>query len=303
MSENINYSNQDFFAYLRESKTKKNHEETKSVKFDLKNYLSTKLEKNEATKNLVVRFLPISSDCESNFIDVHTHMVKIDGKWKSFICLEKTEKIDHEKFGNKCPFCEANQAFWAEWRATDNEVKKKVFMQKANEYQATQTIICRVIERGKEEDGPKFWKFNVSRKGDGIMDKIEDLVSMRAEDGIDIFDIENGYDLQISIKKQKKTNGDEQTVISSITDKRKCKLSEDKELVEKWINDEKKWNEVFVAKSYEYCTIVLDGKTPWFDKEKNIWVPKESENEKIANAKSDSDTKQNKKPDEQDEAF
>lgn len=272
-----NYAtNQDFFDYLKSKKENKTEKPVKTQNFDLKNYLNIKLGKDESMKKIVIRLLPISKDNMTNFVEVYTHMVKIDGKWKSFICLEKTEQIDHEKLGNKCPFCELNQQFWVEWRNADNETKKKVYQTKANEYQANQSIICRLIERGKEEDGPKFWKFNVSKKGDGPMDAIQDLAMSRAENGIDIFDLENGYDLEITVKKQKKSNGDEQTIISSIFDKVKRPLSENKEIFDSWVNDEKEWNDVFTAKPYEYMDLMLNNKTPWFDKQTQKWIEKPS---------------------------
>ena len=47
--------------------------------------------------------------------------------------------------------------------------------------------------------------------------------------------------------------------------------------MEKWVNDDKKWSDVFVAKPYEYLSIIIDGDIPYFDKIQNKWVVKQNE--------------------------
>ena len=41
-----------------------------------------------------------------------------------------------------------------------------------------------------------------------------------------------------------------------------------------WIFDAKKWQEVFTCKPYEYLNLVAQMKTPWFDRNNNVWVDK-----------------------------
>jgi chitinase len=41
-----------------------------------------------------------------------------------------------------------------------------------------------------------------------------------------------------------------------------------------WINNEKKWNEVYVAKPYAYTSIIVSGGIPVWDKETQGWVDK-----------------------------
>ena len=41
-----------------------------------------------------------------------------------------------------------------------------------------------------------------------------------------------------------------------------------------WIFDTKKWQEVFTCKPYEYLNLVAQMKTPWFDRNNNVWVDK-----------------------------
>ena len=56
-------------------------------------------------------------------------------------------------------------------------------------------------------------------------------------------------------------------------------MSEDIELRNKWVNDEKVWSDVFVAKPYDYLKLILDGEIPWFDNKINKWVKKDGEKE------------------------
>ena len=54
-------------------------------------------------------------------------------------------------------------------------------------------------------------------------------------------------------------------------------LSEDFEQGMKWINDPKKWDEVYTLKSFDYMSIVSKGGVPVFNKEAGKYVSKEEE--------------------------
>ena len=51
-------------------------------------------------------------------------------------------------------------------------------------------------------------------------------------------------------------------------------ISQDENLMREWINDSKKWSDVFVVKPYEYLSIISTGEIPWYDRESGKWVPK-----------------------------
>ena len=51
-------------------------------------------------------------------------------------------------------------------------------------------------------------------------------------------------------------------------------LTEDSEQGKKWINDQKKWYEVYTVKPYEYMSIVIQGGVPVYDKEKGCFIDK-----------------------------
>ena len=89
-----------------------------------------------------------------------------------------------------------------------------------------------------------------------------------------IFDLENGMDLIVTLTR---TN-DGKTNIQVIDDGSPSPLTEDRELGIKWINDSKKWYEVYTVKPYEYMSIVIQGGVPVYDKEKGHFVDK---NERI----------------------
>ena len=42
-----------------------------------------------------------------------------------------------------------------------------------------------------------------------------------------------------------------------------------------WIYDEKKWQDVFSTKPYEYLSLISQMKIPWYDREQGKWVDKE----------------------------
>ena len=51
-------------------------------------------------------------------------------------------------------------------------------------------------------------------------------------------------------------------------------ISKEEALMSSWIYDDKKWNDVFAVKPYEYLSIISKGEIPWFDRETGKWVSK-----------------------------
>lgn len=262
--------------------------------FNEKNYLNVRLGKGEEKRELRIRLLPIDKDSETPFKIIHMHTVKVPTEisasgWKSYVCLSKTDDIDHEKLGRKCPFCELrNEAFNRSNAATD-EVEKKKWKEIGKEYFAQDVCVLRCIERGHEEDGPKFWKFTIRKDGKDPYNMINELVKARRQEKIDdgatpeeagnILDLYEGKDLKLVITEVKQEGkSDTKTSISVMDYGREKPLSDNEEEMERWINDEKKWSDVFVAKPYEYLSIVLDGNVPFFDKSLNQWVVKDGNN-------------------------
>ena len=80
----------------------------------------------------------------------------------------------------------------------------------------------------------------------------------------------------------------DKTVIQIADDDEKTPLSEDYEKAVAWINDSKKWEEVYTFKSYDYMSIIVQNGVPVFSKEKNTYVDKEE-----ANAEADAEIEAN----------
>lgn len=285
-------------------------EQNENGKFNQKNYLNVKLKPGEKSKELTIRLLPIDKDSNTPFKKIKMHTLKVDkkiaaGGWKSYVCLNKTEDIDHETLGHKCPFCELNyEAYKKSTEVTDPKEKKR-WQDISFDNLAQDVVVVRCIERGAEEDGPKFWKFNLHKKKDDPYNLMLNIYRARKkededegiENPINIFDIYEGKDLIVTITAETDENGKPNGKTSvAITDKsRITPLSRSEEQMEEWINDPKKWSDVFVAKPYEYLSIILDGKMPYFDKANGVWVEKdfadknETESEETKNAEAQID--------------
>jgi hypothetical protein len=97
---------------------------------------------------------------------------------------------------------------------------------------------------------------------------------MRKEEGeragqvLNILDIYNGRDLNVTITEG---NAAPQILDASLS----TPLSKDEEQMKKWIYDEKKWQDVFSTKPYEYLSLISQMKIPWYDREQDKWVDKE----------------------------
>lgn len=255
--------------------------------FDAKNYLDTKLADGQDERTITVRILPVSNE-DGNFrIAVKTHNLKVNRRiaqsgFKSFLCLDDPQVPKYNP-SVRCPICEKAQYYFDEakkCRDTDKDKSKKLFM-KACSLKNKVTYIVRVIERGKESEGVKFWRFNENTQGKGIYDALIALYKQRkndmAEEGIEnynIFDLDNGRDIVLTLTRTERSDGQEGVAIQ-VNDKSINKpLTNDIELGNTWINDVKKWYNAYTVKSPEYLAIIADDMIPYFDKTQEKLVPK-----------------------------
>lgn len=252
----------------------------KKTKFDTKNYLQARLLPNEKSKTLTIRLLPFSPEGGSPFKKVSMHTVKVNKEissngWKTFVCPIHNKK-DGKLMGDKCPFCETSEKA----RELKNESNDEATRKKYNEIEflnhSRDMWIVRCIERGHEEDGVKFWLFNSSKKKDGAYDKIINIANQRAAsaarkgNNYSIFDLNNGMDLIITLTK----TSDGKTNVQVLDEGMPSPLTEDYDEGMRWINDQKKWYEVYTVKPYEYMSIIIQGGIPVYDKEKGMFVDK-----------------------------
>ena len=257
-----------------------NSNSNRTKTFDEKNYLNVRLDEanGEKTKTLTIRLLPMDLQTGNPFVKVHMHNVRVPKEvsksgYKSYICLSKNKDIDHEKYGNKCPFCELNQNAYQESVKEADPIKKKNFQDISIANKAREAVIVRCIERGKEDEGVKFWKFNIRNDKTDPYNTILKLYALRKEEGeragqvLNILDIYNGRDLNVTITEG---NAAPQILDASLS----TPLSKDEEQMKSWIYDTKKWQDVFSTKPYEYLSLISQMKIPWYDRESGKWVDK-----------------------------
>jgi hypothetical protein len=285
--QDLNSANITMEAMDCEINTVSSSFKNKEKVFDEKNYLNIRLSDNQTTKELKFRLLPIDGESNTPFKKIHVHTVKVPKEvspsgWKSYICIEKTEGIDRNIYGSKCPFCEMNREAYKKFsEATEPTIKerwKKISLDNIPK----EACIVRGIERGAEEDGPKFWKFNIRKDKTDPKGQIMELYKTRLEEsreeGLEdenILDINTGKDLKITISLASDNNQGENRTSVKIVDYGKNKpLSTDVNQMFEWVNDSKKWSDVFTIKPYDYLSVILEGEIPFYDKTLNKWVKK-----------------------------
>ena len=222
--------------------------------FDIKNYFSTFLPEGVDNKMVAIRILPIEG--ASPFQEAHIHSTKVDGKNRKFTCIKHLND-------EACPFCEAREILLATGEKTDEETAKK--------YKPRLMYIVKVIDRENEGDGPKFWRFPINYKKDGIMDKIMATVRMVNED---ITNPETGRDLVLNIVRVKNPRGGTYPSVNSVQAMDKGLLSTDAELAAKWLANEKTWKDVYSVKDYDYLKIIVRGEVPAWNKKLEKFVAK-----------------------------
>ena len=324
MSENI-YSNVNTSAEaIRRQReqiqaSKENQQIKKKVEFDERNYLNLRLNKGETSRKVTVRILPVSADDPNTFLILHTHSMKVSNEisksgYKSFICLNEEKLSNHD--GRGCPLCQKSAELLKQSNAIPNDdahkEERKALFKQGMQYKAKETFIVRVIERGHEDEGVKFWRFNAHNDGTGIYDQLMSIFDNRAQESVDTDDafykiITNQNTGEVNYEKVEKDEYDElsdneRTIIPynvfdlnngkdfiitlqyvpttekttlTISDAGKeTPLSKDVNKAMSWVNDEKTWADLYSLKPYEYLELVSVGKVPYFDKEAQKWVDK-----------------------------
>lgn len=300
----INVSTESVLAQKveKEEAAKKSQEKKKikfgNVEFDEKHYLNTRLSKSETEREIVIRLLPFSETELSPFKKIYVHSVKVtdengEKKWKKFMCPVKMGK------GNKCPFCEtAAQARKMKFDTEDEILRKEYnsveFMNSVKEY-----WLVRCIDRSLEGEGVKFWRFPDARNGEGIWDKMVSLFEAKKRRGVNIFDLYEGKDLIITVKKQVDSAGKEKLVYQIQDDENISPLSESEEQMEKWVNDPMRWDDVYSVKDYDYLSLIVQGEKPVWNKDLNKWISK-TDSDKIEAEAKIQEIQENLKPESRD---
>ena len=218
----------------------------------MKKYFALILSDKEKSGQRKVRILP-TLDGSSPFKEVWYHEIQVNGQW---VKLYDPGKNDNER----SPLNEVYEELMATGKDSDKELAKQ--------YKSRKFYIVKVIDREKEEEGPKFWRFKHNYKNDGILDKIIPIWRNKG----DITDPEKGRDLIIELNKSKAPNGKEYTAISTIMHDDPSVLNVDAAQSKAWINDELTWADVYSKKPVEYLEAIAEGKTPKWDNDKGGYV-------------------------------
>lgn len=310
--------------------SKNNQQIKKKVEFNEKNYLNLRLNKGETTRKVTVRILPVSADDQNTFLILHTHSMKVSNEisksgYKSFICLNEEKLSNHD--GRGCPLCQKSAELLKQSNSLPNDEvhreERKALFKQGMQYKAKETFIVRVIERGHEDEGVKFWRFNAHNDGTGIYDQLMSIFDNRAQESIDTGDAfykkivnqNTGETVYEKIEQEEYdalddsereiipynvfdlNNGKdfiitlqyvpttEKTTLTISDAGKETPLSKDVNKAMAWVNDEKAWTDLYSLKPYDYLDLIADGKVPYFSKSEQKWVDKETvSNDDIAAA-------------------
>lgn len=256
--------------------SRNNHDDNQGkFNFDPKLYLDTQLPNDVNEKTLRIRILPVSGTDPNIFMVLRTHSLKVpteiaNSGFKSFVCLNDSHIENKDADG--CPLCKKSQELFNlanERRSEGKEEESKTIFKQACSFKAKNTYIVRVIDRAKEAEGPKFWRFNENSKGEGIYDKLITIFNARKEpkpDGTmyNIFDLVDGKDLVLTIKRTFTKDGKstDKSSINIVDANFPTPLSSDIDQANRWINDEKKWTDAYSIRHSDYLSIVAEGKIP-----------------------------------------
>lgn len=262
----------------------------KKTEFNEKNYLNTRLSDGEDEREFNVRII-LTEDIDGRFkvaIPIETHSIMLNdkqqkaktiskSKFKSFICLNDPH-IHNADDDNHCgcPLCDKKKELFVEAEATSTKgtADWKAKCKNAYKYESKITYVVRCIERGKEDEGVKFWRFNKRDDGSGIYDQLLNIAKLYSKHGIKVYDYQTGYDLVVKLTKDPDPTpgAPVKTNVTVCADVVSSPLAETQEEIDSIINDPKDWRDMYSTKSYDYLKIVADGESPIWSREANKFV-------------------------------
>ena len=184
-----------------------------------------------------------------------------------------------------CPLCAKHKALLATQDQSLKGIKKEnmndaqlaikakndEIYREAIKWEAKKFYIVRGIDKGKEKDGVKFWRFKHNYKNQGTLDKLLPILEdYMTNQQADFSSAVNGTDLNI-IMTDSEFNGHVYKAISAITAKGKSPLHADPIVAQQWLDDDITWRDVFKPKQapnmppYEYLQAVANGTSPYWD--------------------------------------
>ncbi len=244
-------------------KNKTGNSSSNSYEQDFSKYFAVRLEEGINNGEQTIRIMPpktgthpVNKEGETPFDEGHWHTIKVGGKWRKIYCRKHND-------GEYCPLCEVSNDLFKSWKETGNKADKEL----AQQYSAKKYYMARVIDRSKEEDGVKFWRFTHNYKGEGILDKIIPIFTKKG----DITDPREGRDVTLILGRDNKGY----TKVTSIMSEDPDVLTDPKsEKAKEWMTDETSWKDVYKAQPLEYVQLIADGETPVWDKNLGKFIAK-----------------------------
>jgi len=219
---------------------------------DLTRYFSEKLREGQKSDERRVRILPTKNG-ETPFIEAYWHELQINKQYSKIYCTKKNDET-------RCPLCEAHEALKMTGNATDKELAKQ--------FSPRLFYVVKVIDRDKESEGVKFWRFKHYYNGEGVFDKLIPIIKKRG----DVWDPRTGRDLTMSLERDSK----QRSKLTSIMDEDPSLLTDPKsENAKAWVGNEETYKDVYRPKSIDYMEVVAKGMEPVWDKEQKKFVSKD----------------------------
>lgn len=262
--ENVNWGDAVSVALadLNDTKEKNKSKKFEKKEVDLTKYFSLNLQQTEKTGQKIFRMLPNQDNPLKFATEVYFHHIQVGKEWKKLYDPSQNKSIKDVE----SPLNDARDTLNAN---PDKEVKKT-----AMKYRPKLFYIIRGIERGKEHEGVKFWRFNQVQAGDGIMDKIESMIGIynAGAPGAGAFwNPIAGRDLIISLGRDE-SRGFTKVTNMLVSDPKP--LHSDKDQATAWLTDPIKWEDVYKKYPVEYLRIVAEGNVPMWSKEAGGYVAK-----------------------------
>lgn len=226
----------------------------------LKRYFTTALPKGTKSGEKRIRILP-TADGSSPFTEVWFHNVQVQGKWVKL--YDPGKNSDGSPTGERSPLSEVEEALKLAGDAQSKEL--------ARQYRSSKFYIVKVIDRDKEEDGVKFWRFKHNWRGDGPLDKIIPIWKNKG----DITNPQEGRDLLLILQAVPLPSGrGEYTTISSVMYDDPEPLSSETTQSDEWIkaSSEVNWTDVYSQRPVEYLEAIANGVDPVWDNELKKYV-------------------------------
>lgn len=242
---------------------KSNNSSSSSYEQDFSKYFAVRLEDGVQDGESTIRLMPpkegvhpVNKEGETPFDEGHWHSIKVGGKWRKIYCRKHND-------GEHCPLCEVSDDLWNDWKEKGNKEDKEM----SNSYKARKYYIARLVDREKEGDGVKFWRFPHNFKGEGALDKIIPIFTKKG----DVTDPREGRDLVLMLGRDNKNY----TKITSIMSEDPGVLTEPTSSEAKeWMSDTTTWKDVYSAQPLDYVQLIADGEIPQWDKNLNKFVAK-----------------------------